>query len=227
MSNDVVKKKLQHPRLFGGGRRYFVKTPWWLKKIYSSYIWSIDTREKRLYLSFDDGPHPQATPFVLEHLKEYKAKATFFCIGKNVVDHPEIYKQIIDEGHSVGNHTQNHLNGWKTRNDIYVNDVQAAQEHIKSQLFRPPYGRMNTAQRKGVMNRLGDGGKIIMWSVLSGDFDKSISLDRCLQNVISNSYAGAIVVFHDSEKALNNLIYALPRVLEYYSERGYSFDAIK
>ena len=117
-------------------KKYFVKTPWWLKKIYSSYIWSIDTKEKILYLTFDDGPHSVATPFVLEELKKYNAKASFFCIGKNVLAEPQIYKRIIDEGHAVGNHTYSHFNGWKTKDNLYLTDVSEAGKYIDSILFR-------------------------------------------------------------------------------------------
>src|SRR5439155_11548253 len=123
--------------------KYFVKTPWWLKKIYSSYIWSISTKEKNLYLTFDDGPHPEITPFVLKELKKHGALATFFCIGKNVLAYPDVYKQILDEGHGVGNHTQNHLNGWKTENDVYLKDIAEAANYIDSNLFRPPYGKIS------------------------------------------------------------------------------------
>ena len=119
--------------------RYFVKTPWWLKKIYPHRLWQVATKEKIIYLSFDDGPHPVVTPFVLDELKKYNAKATFFCIGKNVVDYPVLYNKIIDEGHQVGNHTQHHLNGWKTNNETYLSDVALAAKNIQSNLFRPPY----------------------------------------------------------------------------------------
>src|SRR5690606_25629397 len=123
-------------------RNYFVKTPWWLKRLYPDRIWDIDTKEKTIYLSFDDGPHPKATIFVLNELKKYNAKATFFCIGKNVIAYPGIYQQILNEGHHTGNHTQNHLNGWQTANDIYLSDVEEASQYINSDLFRPPYGRI-------------------------------------------------------------------------------------
>ena len=130
--------------------KYFVKTPWWLKRIYSSYIWNMKTKEKIIYLSFDDGPHPVATPFVLDELKKYNAKATFFCIGKNVMAEPAIYKRILDEGHAVGNHTHNHFNGWKTKDEIYLEDVREAAKFIDSTLFRPPYGRITSFQAKNI-----------------------------------------------------------------------------
>jgi peptidoglycan/xylan/chitin deacetylase (PgdA/CDA1 family) len=206
---------------------YFVKTPGWLKRIYDSYIWSIPVNDKILYLTFDDGPHPEATPFVLKELKKYNALATFFCIGKNVVSYPAIYKQIINEGHSVGNHTYNHLNGWKTGNDDYLNDIALASHEIDSDLFRPPYGRITSFQAKNlkpVMN--GREPKVIMWDVLSGDFDAACTPQQCLSNVIFASTSGSIIIFHDSEKAFPNLEYTLPRILNYFSERGYLFKAI-
>jgi peptidoglycan-N-acetylglucosamine deacetylase len=206
---------------------YFVKTPWWLKKIYSSYIWDIDTAEKIIYLTFDDGPHPVATPFVLDELKKYNAKATFFCIGKNVEEYPEIYKRILDEGHRTGNHTQNHLNGWKTSNDVYLNNIAEATNYIDSQLFRPPYGRIKASQAKNIGSVITKNQpKIIMWSVLSGDFDTTVSNDRCLRNVIANTKAGSIVVFHDSEKAYRLLEDTLPKALQILSEKGYRFEKL-
>src|SRR5207249_7184075 len=164
--------------------RYFVKTPWWIKKILPSYIWSIPTREKVLYLTFDDGPHPEITPFVLRELKKYNASATFFCVGKNVLAFPEVYKQILDEGHSVGNHTQNHLNGWKTPNDVYLKDVAEAANHIDSNLFRPPYGKITLFQSKNLSAAMkGRRARVIMWDVLSADFDAEITEERSLQFV--------------------------------------------
>ena len=206
---------------------YFVKTPGWLKKIYDSYIWSIPESDKILYLTFDDGPHPEATPFVLNELKKYNVLATFFCIGKNVVAYPGIYKKIIQEGHSVGNHTYNHLNGWKTNNDDYLNDIALASKEIDSYLFRPPYGRITSFQAKNlktVMN--GKEPKVIMWDVLSGDFDIACSPQQCLENVLFASVPGSIIVFHDSEKAFPRLEYTLPKILHYFSEKGYLFKAL-
>jgi peptidoglycan/xylan/chitin deacetylase (PgdA/CDA1 family) len=207
--------------------KYLVKTPWLLKKAYPDYCWSIVTKEKEIFLTFDDGPHPVATPFVLKQLKEYGALATFFCIGKNVIQYPEIYEQILTEGHSTGNHTQNHLNGWKTKNDVYLNDVAEASKSIDSSLFRPPYGRITSFQSKNLKAVMkGKKLKVIMWDVLSGDFDITLSPRNCLGNVILKSGPGSIVVFHDSEKAFPRLEYALPRVLKYFSEKGYTFKEI-
>lgn len=204
--------------------RYLVKTPWLFRKLWPSYVWEIVTKEKNLYLTFDDGPHPVATPFVLDALKKYDARATFFCLGKNVKDQPGIYRRILDEGHSVGNHTQQHLNGWKTSDDIYLNDVAEAARYIDSDKFRPPYGRIRRFQAMNLSHAMKvDHPRIIMWSVLSGDFDTSITKEKCLQNVVLNTSAGSIIVFHDSEKAFPLLEYALPRTLEFFTGKGYRF----
>ncbi len=208
-------------------QKYFVKTPWWLKQLYSSRIWSIDTNEKKIYLTFDDGPHPTITPFVLGELKKYGAKATFFCIGKNVVRYPDVYQQILDEGHRTGNHTQNHLNGWQTVNDIYFSDIEEATLHINSNLFRPPYGRIRSSQAKYIRIAMDkETAKIVMWDVLSGDFDKSTTPEQCLRNVVAKTNDGSVVVFHDSEKAWEKLSYTLPRILEHFNHKGFTFSAI-
>ena len=204
---------------------YLVKTPGWIKKVYPNKIWQINTKEKNIFLSFDDGPHPQVTPMVLDELKKYNAQATFFCIGKNVLAYPEIYKRIIEEGHAVGNHTHDHLNGWKTNDAAYLDNIAMAKNYIDSNLFRPPYGRISTFQQqqlKGKKFKL----KTIMWSVLSGDFDKSVSPEQCMQNVLLNTSQGDIVVFHDSEKARESVQYALPAVLAYFVKEGYGFKKI-
>lgn len=208
--------------------RYFIKTPWWLKKIYSSYIWNIDTKEKNLYLTFDDGPHPIATPFVLDQLKRYNAKATFFCIGKNVVAEPTIYRRIVDEGHAVGNHTYNHFNGWKTKDDVYLADVAEAGKFIDSILFRPPYGRITSFQAKNIKSALKKpAAKIIMWDVISGDFDDMLIGEQCLQNVILNAKEGSIIVLHDSQKAFSRLEIFLPSVLNFFEKKGYQFKKLE
>ena len=207
--------------------KYFVKTPWWVKKFYPSYYWEIKTSEKILFLSFDDGPHPQATPFVLDQLRKYNARASFFCVGKNVDANPGIYQRILEEGHSVGNHTYHHVNGWKTADAEYLHDINRAAAKIDSTLFRPPYGRIRTFQAKNVAAAMKKpDAKIIMWDVLSGDFDESITGERCLQNVILNAKRGSIVVFHDSEKAFSRLQAALPKMLEYFISKGFRFETL-
>ncbi len=203
---------------------FFVKTPGWLKKIFNKYIWHIPVTGKVLYLTFDDGPHDTATPYVLAQLKKYDAKATFFCIGKNIINHPCIYESIIKAGHVAGNHTHNHLNGWKTATDEYVGNVLHAAKYINnSKLFRPPYGRIKKGQGKLLHSH---GFHIIMWDVLSGDFDKDTSQEHCLRNIINNASPGSIIVFHDSEKAFDKLEYTLPRVLRHFAALGYCFKAI-
>jgi peptidoglycan-N-acetylglucosamine deacetylase len=210
---------------------YFTKTPWWLKGLYPRCVWDIPAREKVLYLTFDDGPHPQATPYVLDELKKYNAKATFFCIGKNVVEHTEIYRRIMDEGHRTGNHTFNHFNGWKVRDEQYLQNILQAGKYIDSNLFRPPYGKITRFQVKllsGIKNSpTSPNFRIIMWDVLSGDFDTSLSCEQCSANVIKNVRPGSVIVFHDSEKAFPRMKDALPRVLEHFSKMEYRFDAIR
>jgi len=208
--------------------RYFVKTPWWLKKIYSSYIWSIPTKEKIIWLTFDDGPHPVATPFVLDELKKYNAKATFFCIGKNVGAFPDLYRRILDEGHAVGNHTYNHLNGWKTKDKIYLEDISETNKYIDTDLFRPPYGRITSFQAKHVKKAMKkENARIVMWDVISGDFDSSLTVQRRTENVILNATKGSIIVFHDSEKAWIRLQHCLPEVLDFFIKKDFCFKRLE
>ena len=213
---------------------YLATTPKILRAYYpSNLIWDIATTEKVLYLTFDDGPHPTITPFVLHTLKRYAAKATFFCIGKNAMAYPSIYQQILLQGHVVGNHTFNHFNGWHTSAYNYLKDITLAGTLIQSSLFRPPYGRISKRQIKELTGNpiLGSSSlpptyKIIMWSVLSGDFDTKLSSQQCLNNVLSNAKQGSIIVFHDSDKALVRMAFALPKVLEHFSKLGYRFEVI-
>jgi peptidoglycan/xylan/chitin deacetylase (PgdA/CDA1 family) len=183
------------------------------------------SKEKVIYLTFDDGPHPAATPFVLDTLKEYGAKATFFCIGKNVLDQPALYERIITEGHAVGNHTFNHLNGWKTADAVYMEDIAKAKKYIDSSLFRPPYGKITSFQLRLLAK---DKFKMtpIMWTVLSGDFDVKLSKETCLLNVLTTASNGSIIVFHDSQKAFVNLQFVLPKVLNHFEQKGFRFEKI-
>ena len=204
---------------------YLKKTPRLFQKVFPGRIWNIDTDEKILYFTFDDGPHPEATSFVLDELKKYNAKATFFCVGRNVKENFDVYQKIISEGHKPGNHTYSHLNGWKTNDKIYVEDVAKAAKIIDSNLFRPPYGRITKFQMKAIQgNKLHL--KTIMWDVLSGDFDPAVTGENCYLNVINNAKPGSIVVFHDSAKSFATLQYALPRILKYYSENGFAFTVL-
>ncbi len=206
-------------------RNYLIKTPILLKAIYNRCIWHIKDNANSVYITFDDGPHPKATPFILEQLKKINAKATFFCIGKNVKEYPDIFQRIIDEGHSVGNHTYDHLNGWKTNNFTYFKNINKAHQLIKSNIFRPPYGRITHAQAIGI-EKLFPKMKIIMWDVLSGDFDTDLSPEKCYQNVIETATPGSIIVFHDSDKAWARLEYVLPKFLEYGVLNKWKFKKI-
>ncbi len=214
-------------------RFYFYRTPAWLRWCYPKRIWRIDTQERVLYLTFDDGPHPTATPFVLDTLARFGSKATFFCIGQNVIRYPALYQRILDEGHQVGNHTHRHLNGWKTADQDYVADIKEAAACIKSGLFRPPYGRLRSAQAKAVPAALSasfsanDQGRIVMWDLLSGDFDTRLSGADCFSICKERLRPGSIIVMHDSEKAWPRLSIALPQLIEYALQQGYSFAAIE
>ena len=205
---------------------YLTKTPFLLRALYPSCTWKMPANEKSIYLSFDDGPHPIATLFVLEQLEKYNAKASFFCIGKNVVEHPEIYQQLISHGHTVGNHTMHHLNGWKTEDDLYLQNIAQASMQIQSNFFRPPYGRIKKSQIRKIRADKSMPQEIIMWDVLSGDFDTSISGQQCLSNVLKHSQDGSIVVFHDSAKAWDRLQVALPATLDYFTQKGFQFRAL-
>ncbi len=203
---------------------YFIKTPWILKKFYSGCTWNMERDKKIIYLTFDDGPHPLATPFILDELKKYNAKGTFFCIGKNVVEQHDLYRRILTEGHRVGNHTHTHVNGWKTPDRLYIEDIHKAASYIDTNLFRPPYGRISRFQINNLKSAFNY--NVVMWDVLSADFDQSISGDKCALNVILNARAGSIVIFHDSKKAFDRMSIALPKVLRHFHEQGYVFDAI-
>ena len=200
-------------------------------RIFSKYTWRFHSKKKEIFLTFDDGPTPEITQFVLAELKKYDAKATFFCIGKNIQNHTAIFKQILSDGHAIGNHTQNHLKGWKTKTEKYLNDIYEVETTLKIcnfttlqlKLFRPPYGKIKKKQAKALLKK---GYKIIMWDVLSADFDTSISNEKCLQNVLKNTKNGSIIVFHDSLKAAERMQYTLPKVLKEFSEKGFVFKAI-
>ena len=204
---------------------YLVKTPWLLKKLYPDLIWNTKTSTRCIYLTFDDGPIPIVTPFVLNILKKHNAKATFFCIGDNISKHTDIFELVKAGGHSIGNHTFNHLKGWKSDNQIYLDNFLETDKILDTPLFRPPYGRIKRAQIQ-LLKKARPDLKIIMWDVLSGDFDTNLSPEACLKNVQKHAEPGSIIVFHDSLKAFDRLEYVLPRALEYWSKEGYSFNAL-
>lgn len=202
---------------------YLVHTPQYVQALFPGLTWKMPPSLKTIYLTFDDGPIPEVTPWVLETLREYNAKATFFCVGDNVRKYPEIFDKVIEGGHAVGNHTLNHLSGWSTENISYFNNIRHCARIVNSGLFRPPYGKLRPSQIQFLQRHY----QIIMWDVLSADFDKEITPEDCFQNVIQNSGSGSIVVFHDSLKAETNLRYALPLVLEYFTGQGFTFSALK
>ena len=199
-----------------------ITTPKILRMLYPSFLWEMPKGEKKLYLTFDDGPHPTITPQVLEILKKFNAKATFFCIGNNVNKYKETFELVKKEGHAVGSHTFNHERGWKTKTKDYVNSVIEANALIQSPLFRPPHGRIKFSQIRNLKKYF----QIVAWTVISYDWDKSLSPDDCYNNVIKNAGDGSIIVFHDSEKAVNNMIPALTKVLEYYTDKGFIFEKL-
>ncbi len=202
---------------------YLIKTPQVIQNLFPNFTWRIPTKEKVLFLTFDDGPVPEVTPWVLEQLERFNAKATFFAVGDNIRKHPEIFQMIKEKGHSVGNHTFNHLNGWTTENIPYYHNVRHCAQLMDSSLFRPPYGRLKPRQAQFLLRHY----RIIMWEVLSGDFDIKITPEECANNVLKNARPGSIVVFHDSLKAQHNLEYALPKVLEEFTQSGYRFEQLE
>ena len=229
---------------------YLVKSPLLLKWYYPALTWNKSRSEKIVYLTFDDGPIPNVTDFVLNTLKSFDVKATFFCIGDNIQKHPEIFERLKHDGHAIGNHTFNHLKGWKTDDSTYLENFEKCQELTQTNLFRPPYGRIKKSQIKKLVksyhfsvadyqlpvissrlpinksNIENHQLEIIMWDVLSGDFDINLSPEKCYQNVIKNTGNGSIIVFHDSLKAFDRLAYALPKTIQYLSDKGYRFGTL-
>jgi len=202
-----------------------VKTPWIVKQLYPKLLWNKPRSGNRIFVTFDDGPIPIVTPFVLNILKKHNAKATFFCIGDNVNKHPDIFEQVKKEGHAIGNHTYNHLKGWGTDNQVYVDNFLKADELIHSNLFRPPYGRIKRSQIR-LLRKVKPELQIVMWDVLSGDYDASLKPEDILRKVLKHTRPGSIVLFHDSLKAFDRLEYVLPRVMEGWTRRGYEFGVL-
>ena len=212
---------------------YYNNSIQWISLLYPQLTWRKETTEKVIYLTFDDGPIPGVTDFVLQQLQSFDAKGTFFCVGDNVSKHPEVFRKIVAEGHRYGNHTFNHLKGWNTKDDVYFDNVKKCDDAFEAvlqgsdmlngdKLFRPPYGKISKSQVRYLKGDF----KIIMWSVLTGDFDARQSAEECLKTSIKHTGNGSIVIFHDSVKAEKNLRYALPRFLEYFSERGFQFNTL-
>ena len=208
---------------------YFHKTPKWIQIVYPGLTWEINSNSKEIYLTFDDGPIPEVTPFVLEQLGKYEAKASFFCVGENIEKHPKEFNQVIKQGHEVGNHTFNHVIGWSTDDEYYSENVERCQFEIEKhtgkrnkKLFRPPHGRIKRSQ----INRLKQENEIIMWTYLTGDFDSELNSELCLSKAKKSITKGDVIIFHDSLKAHKNLKYTLPRFLKYFSEQGFQFKSI-
>ena len=200
---------------------YFTKIPKWIRSLYPKQIWSFSNSRKEIFLTFDDGPTPEITDWVLNMLEQFDAKATFFCIGNNIEKNPTIYENIIKAGHSVGNHTYSHEKGWKTKNEDYLNSVLKTDGIMEELKLKP-----NNSKRSQTKLLLEKGYNIVMWSILSWDFDTSTTPNQCLNNVIKNTKQGDIIVFHDSVKAFERLQIVLPKVLEYFSEKGFVFKRI-
>ena len=202
---------------------YFIRNPFILRQWYKkSLLWKIPNAKDEVFLTFDDGPTPEVTPRILEILKEHQPKATFFCVGENVQKHPELFEQILSEGHNVGNHSFNHLNAWETDRKTYLENIKKASEWIPSKLFRPPYGKISPKLIKYLRKEY----KIIMWTVLSGDFDADVDPEQCFKNATAKTEAGDILVFHDNIKARANVLDALPRTLDYFKDLGIKVSAL-
>jgi peptidoglycan/xylan/chitin deacetylase (PgdA/CDA1 family) len=212
---------------------YLFRPPHLLRHLfYPTHVtWNRPRVDKKLYLTFDDGPIPEMTLFILETLAKYRAKATFFCVGDNVKKNPDIFRKILTEQHAVGNHTFNHLSGWHTPNEAYSQNIQRCQEQMqiaanglpfKSNLFRPPYGRIKRSQ----IAQIATSYEIILWDTLTYDFDKRLAPNKCLKNAIKYTQEGSIIVMHDNIKAKNNVDNVLPFYLEHFSSLGYTFETL-
>ncbi len=202
---------------------YIIKTPKLIRKLFPNYLWNKSRKKPYVYFTFDDGPIPEITPWVLDTLKSYDMHGTFFCVGDNVRKHSKIYNRLIAEGHSVGNHSYSHKSGWGSDVDKYLDDVELCGSFVQSDLYRPPYGRLKPQQAEAIRHQY----QIVMWDILSGDFDPNITAEQCYQNVIQNLKPGSIVVFHDNVKSFDTLKEVLPRVIEYCQSKGLSSKALK
>jgi len=196
------------------------QTPAFFHRLFPELLWNVPVTEKIIYLTFDDGPHPDITPKVLNILSQFEAQACFFCVGDNVKKHPETFHAIREAGHLTGNHTFHHINGWRTPDEIYFRDVADCQKLVQARYFRPPYGKIRPSQMKYLKKHY----QLVMWSVVTFDYASDISKEECLETAISKTNRGSIVVFHDSRKAEKNMLYTLPRFLEYFQQKGYRFE---
>jgi peptidoglycan/xylan/chitin deacetylase (PgdA/CDA1 family) len=201
---------------------YLPKTPNLAKKIFPKLTWQQENVENAVYLTFDDGPTPGVTSWILNQLRQYEAQATFFCLGRNVVLYPELFEEIVLQGHSVGNHTYSHINSWKSSSKQFLIDIESCERVFHSKLFRPPYGKLKPGVRSKILEKY----QIVMWDVMSYDFDEGITAKQCVDNVIQNIKAGSIIVFHDSLKAKNNLRASLPIILKHIHDCGFKMHAL-
>lgn len=199
----------------------FISHPKLIRQIFKKIVWKSNTNEKIIYLTFDDCSNPEVLDFVLDILKKYEIKATFFCSGKYIVG-TNIISKIKSSGHNIGNHGYNHLNGWKSSNKKYINDIFECSKVIDSKLFRPPYGKLSLKQYFILRKYF----KIILWDVMSYDFDKNTSPKQCFDYVTKNATKGSIIVFHANSKAENNIITCLPDIIDFYVSKGYSFGVL-
>ena len=198
------------------------QVPDYIQKIWRTPIWRINPAEKSVYLTFDDGPNPKVTPLVLDILDKFGVKATFFWVGENVKKYPEVFREVKRRGHTVGNHTFNHLKGYKSSTQDYVKNVWKADEYVHSNLFRPPHGRIKLSQIRTLKKDF----KIIMWDFITYDFDSKVTPDAILKEVKKRTRNGSIVIFHDSLKAEKNMLAALPKALEFWKEEGYEICSL-
>lgn len=201
----------------------FYSTPAIIRKFYPGLVWHVETDKKEIFLTFDDGPGPKLTNWILDLLAQYNAKASFFCVGENLVRYPEIVQEMKNAGHLVANHTYNHLNGWRTDDETYIDNIEKCEVLTKNKIFRPPYGKIKKSQRKHLLS---NNYRIIMWDLLTYDFEPGLNKERSLEKIYSITKPGSIIVFHDNIKAEENLRYLLPKTLEYFANLGYSFSSL-
>ena len=199
----------------------FVKTPKFIQKLFPSITWRKENAQNNIWLTFDDGPHQESTPFILNVLKEEQVKATFFLVGEQMEKHPELLNQIISEGHIVANHSYSHKNGWLSNNSTYFNDIEKCQKLIpENKLFRPPYGKISPLQ----ISHLKKNYKIILWDVLSWDFSLYNTPKKVKESVLKNTVSGSIILFHNNKKSFKNLQPILKETIQELKQKGFSFS---